>query len=167
MSLSLLASAQQSRLSLAPVQSTIRYAEAVPASSFDSPLPDISLAYFLSYETGTAEGMWSVVDCPKQTDSGLGKTMQSTCVQAEHDVYQANYFRKPARSLSSGGVLTVLISVQSRNDGGFRGEAILKLSLTDVSGAVHAIRNLIDLPMELHKSFPVLPPPRDLPVPAG
>jgi hypothetical protein len=166
LSLSLCASAQP-RSSDNSTQAAIRYVKTLSTSSFDSRLPRISFADFLSYETGSVQGKWAIVECEKQIvpERNYANQDVTTCVQADYDVKRTEHLDRPARSLSRGGLLTILISVETSKNGQFRGEAILNLAVTDATGAVHQIRNLADLPMELHR-----PPPRtpkDLPVPVG
>ncbi|MGB9205588.1 MAG: hypothetical protein WCB94_16650 [Terriglobales bacterium] len=137
------------------------------ASSFDSRLPRITLEDFLSYETGSVQGKWAIIECPKRTASAGDHANQDrpTCVQADYDVKPTENLDMPTRSLPGGGLVAILISVKTFRNGQFRGETILNLALTDVTGAVHQLRNLFDLPMELHRPPPRIP--RDLPVPVG
>ena len=118
-------------------------------------------------ETATAIGTCAVVECEKRTGPAGDYAKQEfpTCVQAAYDVKPSEHLDTPARSLSRGGLVTVLINVEMSDNGQFRGAAILNLAVTDATGVVHQIRSLGDLPMELHR-----PPPRtpkDLPVPVG
>ena len=166
LSLSLCASAQP-RSSDNSTQGAIRYVKTLSTSSFDSRLPRISLADFLSYETGSLQGKWAIVECEKRTVPARDYANQDfpTCVQADYEVKRTEHLETPARSLSGGGLVTILVGVKTSENGQFRSKAILNLTFTDVTGAVHRIRNLDDLPMELHR-----PPPRtpkDLPVPVG
>ena len=165
LSLALCASAQPASDNSAQV--AMRFVKTLSTSSFDSRLPSISLADFLSYETGSLQGKWAIVECEKQTVPARNYANQHfpTCVQADYDVKPIEYLETPARSLSGGGLVTILVGVKTSETGQLPGEAILNLTFTDVTGAVHQIRNLGDLPMELHR-----PPPRtpkDLPVPVG
>lgn len=166
LSLSLCASAQP-RSSDTSTQSAIRYVKTLLTSSFDSRLPRITLEDFLSYETGSARGKWTIVECQKRTASTGDQASQDrpTCVQVDYDVKPTENLDWHGRSLSGGGLVTILISVKTFKNGQFRGEAILNFAFTDVTGAVHQIRNLFDLPMELHRPPPRIP--RDLPMPVG
>ena len=166
LSLSLCASAQ-SHSSHNSTQVAIRYVKTLSTSSFDSRLPRISLADFLSYETGSVQGKWAIVECEKQTVPARDYANQDfpTCVQADYDVKPTEQLETPARSLSGGGLVTILVGVKTSENSQFRGEAILNLTFTDVTGAVHQIRSLGDLPMELHRPPPRIP--KDLPVPVG
>ena len=166
LSLSLCDSAQP-RTSDNSAQAVIRYVKTLSASSFDGRLPRISLADFLSYESGSVQGNWAVVECEKRatTAGNYAKRDSPTCVQADYDLKPAEHLDGPARSLSRGGVVAILISVERAKDGHLGGQAILKLAVTDSTGTVHQIRNPADLPMELHR-----PPPRtpkDVPFPVG
>ena len=148
-------------------QAAIRYVKTLSASAFDSRLPRIPLEDFLSYESGSVQGKWAIVECEKRAGPAGDYAKQEfpTRVQAVYDVKPSEHLDTPARSLSRGGLVTVLINVEMSNNAQFRGAAILNLAVTDATGAVHQIRNLADLPMELHR-----PPPRtpkDLPVPVG
>ena len=87
LSLSLCASAQP-RSSDTSTQSAIRYVKTLLTSSFDSRLPRITLEDFLSYETGSARGKWTIVECQKRTASTGDQASQDrpTCVQVDYDV---------------------------------------------------------------------------------
>jgi hypothetical protein len=69
----------------------MRYVKTLSTSSFDSRLPRISLADFLSYETGSLQGKWAIVECEKQTVPARNYANQDfpTCVQA----YQQAVFK--------------------------------------------------------------------------
>jgi hypothetical protein len=165
LSLSLCASAQP-RSSGNSAKAAIRYVTTVSTSSFDSLLPRISLADFLSYETGSVHGKWATVECETRTAPAADYARQDfpTCVQADYDLKPTKHLDAPVRSLS-GGFVTILISVETCKNGQFRGEVILNLAVTDATGTVHQIRNLADLPMELHRPLPRTP--KDLPFPVG
>jgi hypothetical protein len=164
--LSLCASAQ-SRSSDDNKQAVIRYVKTLLASTFDSRLPHMSLEDFLSYETGSIQGEWAIIECQNRTAPAGDDANQRCpiCIQAEYDVKRTENLDVPARSLSRGGLVTILISVKTFKNGQFQGEAILNLVLTDVTGVVHQLHNLFDLPVELHRPPPRIP--RDLPVPTG
>lgn len=61
--------------------------------------------------------------------------------------------------------VTVLVSIGTFKGGPTGVPALLKVTITDVSGISRPVRHLGDLPMELHRPAPRLP--RDLPVPVG
>jgi hypothetical protein len=166
LSLSLCSSAQPRR-SDNSTQPAIRFVKTLSTSSFDSRLPRISLADFLSYETGSLQGKWAVVGCEKQTVPAADHANQDlvTCVQADYDVKRSELDTPGWWSLSGGGLVTILVAVKTSTNGQFRADAILNLAFTDVTGVVHQIRNLADLPMELHRLAPRTP--KDLPVPVG
>jgi hypothetical protein len=166
LSLSLCALAQP-RSSQNSAQAAIRYVKTLLTSSFDNRLPRIPLEDFLSYETGSVQGKWAIVKCEKRTTPAGDPAYQEfpTCVQADYDVKPTEHVDTPGRSVSGGGLVTTLISVKTSKNGQFRSGAILNLAFTDATGAVREIRNLVNLPMELHR-----PPrriPKDLPVPVG
>jgi hypothetical protein len=162
LSLSLCASAQPRSSD----NSATRYVKALSTSSFDSRLPRIPLADFLSYETGSAQGKWATVECGKRTAPAgdYARKGFSTCVQADYDLKSTQHLDAPTRSLS-GGFVTILVSIETAKNGQFRGETILSLAVTDATGMVHQIRNLADLPMELQRPIPRTP--KDLPSPVG
>ena len=165
MSLSLCAWAQP-HSSDNSAQAVIRYLKNVSAASFDSRLPRVSLADFLSYETGAAGGKWTVVQRETGTDpAGKDARKFLTCVQAEYDLKTSEHPWTPGRSLSGGGLLTALVRVERLNKGQFRDPTILNLTITDVTGSVHQVRRLGDVPMELQR-LPAITP-KDLLVPAG
>ena len=166
LSLSLCVSAQP-RSSNISTQAAIQYVKTLSTSLFDGRLPRISLEYFLSYESGSAQGKWGIVECEKQAAPAPEYTKQDfpICIQADYDVKSMEHPYTPTRSLSRGGSVTVLISVKTAKNGKFRGGTILNLVVTDVFGAVHQVRNLADLPMELHRPPPTTP--KDLPLPVG
>src|SRR5271166_2912373 len=100
LSLSLCASAQ-ARSSDNSAKAAIRYVKTVPTSSFDSRLPRISLADFLSYETGSVEGKWATVECDTRATpaSDYAKQKFPTCIQADYDLKPTRPLDAPARSL--------------------------------------------------------------------
>ncbi len=70
--------------------------------------------------------------------------------------------------LKSGEYLTVLIKFEETQTGNVVGQQIVKLAVGQMTGQVRPIRNLGDLPMELHRRLDGVPSkaPRDLPSPA-
>lgn len=127
----------------------VQYVKSLSASSFDSRLPRISLDYFLAYETKDAHAEWIVTRCDEHAAGP--KHNSPICVQADFD-------------LNSGGLLTILIRVDEPQDEQLRSESLVRLEVTEASGHVRQIRNLIDLPMELHRIRPSTPL-KDMPLP--
>jgi hypothetical protein len=135
-------------------KAAIRRAKNLKVSTFDRSLPNVSLKFFLRNEGGGAPIKWEVNDCGEQTenpatDRGRDSPM---CVEADFDVKDRN-------------AVTVLVSVGTFEGGPSGVPALLRVTITDISGISRPVRHLSDLPMELHRPAPRLP--QDLPVPVG
>ena len=131
----------------------IQRAKSVIASSFDRSLPNVSLEFFLKYESGGAPIKWGVSDCREQIgspapDQEHGPPM---CVEADFEFKEQT-------------AVTVLVSVGTFNRGPSGVPALISVTITE-SGTIRPVRHLSDLPVELHRPAPR--PPRDLPVPVG
>ena len=131
-------------------KAAIRRAKSLIVSSFDRSLPNVSLEFFLKNEGGGAPIKWEVNDCGKQngnpaTDDRRDPPM---CVEADFE----------AKNLTA---VTVLVSVGTSKGGPSGVPALLRVTVTDLSGISRPVHHLGDLPMELHRPAPRLP--RDLP----
>lgn len=133
--------------------SSIRSAKDLLVSSLDSSLPKITLEYFLQYEGGGVPVFWEAKHCgaPSGNSSADRGRISFTCVQANMD--------------TSGGSVSVLLSMEAGDKGSTRGPSIVSLTVVDAFGRVHALRRLGEVPKELHR--PVPKGPRDLPMPVG
>jgi len=135
-------------------KAAIRRAKKLIVSTFDRSLPNVSLEFFLRNEGGGAPIKWEVNDCGEQgenpaTDRGGDSPM---CVEADFDVKGWN-------------AVAVLVSVGTFKGGLSGVPALLRVTITDISGISRPVRHLSDLPMELQRPAPRFP--RDLPVPVG
>jgi hypothetical protein len=135
-------------------KAAIRRAKSLIVSSFDRSLPNVSLEFFLKNEGGGAPIKWEVNDCGEQngnpaTDDRRDPPM---CVEADFE----------AKNLTA---VTVLVSVGTFKGGPSGVPALLRVTITDLSGISRPVRHLGDLPMELHRPAPRLP--RDLRDPVG
>ncbi|HWR16599.1 MAG TPA: hypothetical protein VN577_17370 [Terriglobales bacterium] len=111
----------------------VEYVRTLRVSAIDRTLPDVSLDYFLRYETEGAAINWQRIDCP---DKRQGPFRQ--CVQA--DAFLANR-----------GAVTVSISVDSPDQRSFSRPELIDVYITELSGLVRPVHRLRDLPMELHR----------------
>jgi hypothetical protein len=135
-------------------KTAIRRAKSLIVSSFDRSLPNVSLEFFLRNEGGGAPIKWKVNDCGEQTGNPATDRRRDSpmCVEAGFDV-------------KDGNPVTVLVSVGTFKEGPSGVPALLRVTITDISGIIRPVRQLGDLPMELHRPPPRLP--QDLPVPVG
>jgi hypothetical protein len=118
-------------------KAAIRRAKGLIVSSFDRSLPNVSLEFFLKNEGGGAPIKWEVNDCGEQTgnpamDDGRDPLM---CVEANFE----------ARNWTA---VTVLVSVGTFKGGPLGVPALLRVTITDLSGISRPVRHLGDLPME-------------------
>lgn len=131
----------------------IQRAKSLIVSSFDRSLPDVSLEFFLKYEGGGAPIKWEVKDCGDQTgtsplDQEHGPPM---CVEADFE-------------FKGQIAVTVLVPAGTFKRGPSAAPALISVTITE-NGTSRSVRQLSDLPKELHRPAPRLP--RDLPVPVG
>lgn len=122
-------------------------------SSLDRSLPKISLEYFLKYESEGAAIHWEVNDCGEQTgDPETDKERDfPICVEADFDKdHQA---------------VTLMIAVGTFKKGVSGVPGIFSATITGPGGSTKSIRQLGELPKELHRPLPKSP--RDLSAPAG
>ena len=131
-------------------QAVIQHVKNLPAASFDSRLPRVSLEYFLAYETGDELAKWTVTECEKQPKLNTAPPAP-ICVQADFDV-------------NGQALVTVLVRTESSLNAQFRANTIVNITFTDQTGSSRRIKNLVDLPMELHRAQPRIP--KELPTPA-
>ncbi len=147
----------QSPSSATREKNAVQHAKNLLASSFDSRLPRIPLEYFLDYETDGAPRTWTIAQCDEQSKHPDGESTSgaAVCVRAQYE-------------LKSGEYLTVLIKFEETQTGNVVGQQIVKLAVGQMTGHVRPLRNLGDLPMELHRRLESIPSktPRDLPSPA-
>ena len=129
-------------------------AKGLIVSSFDRSLPNVSLEFFLKYESGDAPIKWEVNDCGDQTENPAPDDRRDppTCVEADLEAKDRT-------------AVTVLVSVGALKGGPPGVPALLRVTITDPSGISRPLRHLGDLPMELQRPAPRLP--RDLPDPVG
>lgn len=125
-------------------------------SSFDRTLPRVTLEFFLKYESGGAPITWQVNDCGEQTgkpatDPGHDFPM---CVEADFDKDHA--------------VVSVIVSVGTFKKGPSGVPKVFSVTVIDSSGVSRPVRNLGDLPKELHRPMPKAPrdPPNVIADPA-
>ena len=132
---------------------TIQHAKALLVSTLDRTLPKVSLEYFLKYESAGATIHWEVNDCGEQTgDPAVDKDRDlPICVEADFDVDHR--------------AITIFIAVGTLNKGVSGSPALFSATISEPGGAVKSLRQLGELPMELHRPLPKSP--RDVPSPAG
>jgi hypothetical protein len=130
-------------------QLAIEHAKSVLVSSLDRTLPNVSLEFFLKYESGGAPIQWEVNDCVEQTgNSGKDRGSDSPmCVEADFTKDQT--------------AVTVMISVGTLKSGPSGTPAVYGVTVNNQAGRSHP--RLGDLPKELHRPAPKSP--RDLPMP--
>jgi hypothetical protein len=144
----------QPRPSTRTENDAVRHVKKLLVSSFDARLPNVSFEYFLEYETEGAPITWEAADCGKESAKPTIKPnpLTQTCIQADVD-------------LTTGGAVTVIVSVAAFTDGRFGDAALVSMTVTELTGNVRHVSALGDLPMELHR--PPSRVPKDLPIPAG
>ena len=140
-------------------EAVIRRAKAIPVSSLDSSLPNVSLEFFLEYEAGGESIHWEVNDC--SADSGKRSAQRGNdfrlCVEADFDFKH--------QSVSVSIVMSKDKDARRSTDASSNeAPSFLIAVITDMSGSSHTLRRLAELPMQLHR--PLRPIPRDLPIPA-
>jgi|HubBroStandDraft_6_1064221.scaffolds.fasta_scaffold253145_3 hypothetical protein len=147
-------SVAQPRPSTRTENAAVQRVKKLLVSSFDSRLPNVSFEYFLRYETEGAPIKWEAADCGKESANPTIKPnpLTQTCVQADVD-------------LTTGGAVTVIVFVAAFKDGRFGDAALVSMTVTELTGNVHHVSALADLPMELHRRPSRAP--KDLPMPAG
>jgi hypothetical protein len=131
----------------------ISRAKSLIVSSLDRSLPNVSLEFFLKYESGGAPIKWEVKSCGHQTrsptlDQEHGSPM---CVEADFE-------------FKGQTAVTVLVSTGTFKGGASAVPPLISVSINE-SGTSRPVRQLSDLPAELHRPPPRLP--RDLPIPVG
>ncbi|HET9307243.1 MAG TPA: hypothetical protein VFO46_14565 [Candidatus Sulfotelmatobacter sp.] len=132
---------------------TIQHAKGLLVSTLDRSLPKVSLEYFLKYESAGAPIHWEVNDCGEQTgDPAVDKDRDlPICVEADFDVDHR--------------AITIFIAVGTLNKGVSGDSALFSATITEADGKVKSLRQLGELPKELHRPLPKSP--RDVPDPAG
>ena len=132
---------------------TIQHAKGLLVSTLDRSLPKVSLEYFLKYESAGAPIHWEVNDCGEQTgDPAVDKDRDlPTCVEADFDVDHR--------------AITIFIAVGTLNEGISGAPALFSATVAEPDGKVKSLRQLGELPKELHRPWPKSP--RDVPDPAG
>ena len=132
---------------------TIQHAKNLLVSTLDRSLPKITLEYFLKYESGGAAIHWEVNDCGEQTgdpETDKGRDFP-ICVETDFDVEHR--------------AITIFIAVGSSDKGISSAPALFSATITEPDGKVKSLRQLGELPKELHRPLPKSP--RDVPNPAG
>jgi hypothetical protein len=125
-------------------QREVERIKSFPVSSIDSTLPEVSLEYFLNYEADGAPINWEVNDCGEQSGNPSDEKREiPACVQAE-------VFLKNHRTLT---VLVVYGTSKKKLDV----PAVWSITIEDANGEVRVVRQLRDLPMELHRPMPEMP----------
>ena len=130
---------------------TIQHAKSLLVSSLDRSLPKISLEYFLRYESGGAAIHWEVNDCGEQTgDPAVDQDRDlPTCVEADFEVNHRS--------------VTIFIAVGTIKKGISGPPVLFSATITEPGRDVKSLRQLGELPKELHRPLPRSP--RDLPNP--
>lgn len=119
-------------------------AKNVIVSTIDRSLPQVTLEFLLTYEAGGGPIQWNAYDCTKESQD-TRKTAEpetATCVEATFD----------------SGSRSVALAIDTGS--GRRRASLIKAAVIEMDGSVRAMRQLGDLPMELHRPAPRLP--RDL-----
>ena len=115
------------------------------ASSLDHTLPNVTLEFFLAYESEGAPIKWEVSDCGERyRDRGRDSAM---CVRAY-------------MGLKDGRAVTVLVSIGTVKRGPVDVSTVRDVRITYQNGTIHRLSGLGDLPVELHRP---LKDPKDLP----
>jgi hypothetical protein len=132
---------------------TIQHAKGLLVSTLDRSLPKVSLEYFLKYESAGAAIHWEVNDCGEQTgDPAVDKDRDlPICVEADFDVDHRS--------------ITIFIAVGTLNTGVSGAPALFSATISEPGGTIKSLRQLGELPKELHRPLPKSP--RDVPDPAG
>ena len=135
-------------------KAAIRRAKSLIVSAFDRSLPNVSLEFFLKNEGEGAPIKWEVNDCGEQNGSPATDDRRDppTCVEADFEAKNRT-------------AVTVLVSVGTFKGGPSGVPALLRVTITNLSGISRPVRHLGDLPMELQRPAPRLPPA--LPDPVG
>jgi hypothetical protein len=139
----------------------IKAAKKVSIATFDSNLPNISLEYFLNYESNGAPIDWTVVSCDERATNPVvdkqermnskgNKHDRPLCVQATVDNVRVQ------RSAM------VVVQVGTIRAGAVGTPKLQLVMAQDENGASHVIR-LIDLPAAMRRWRPRSHPIRDLP----
>jgi hypothetical protein len=117
----------------------------LPVSKLDSSLPNLSLEYFLKYESEDAPIRWEVNDCGEQTgDRATNREYDvPMCVEADVDLKHS--------------ALTILIAVGTAKKGISGVPALFDASITYPTGVVRTIHRLGELLRELHRPLPRAP----------
>ena len=131
----------------------IQHTKALLVSSLDGSLPKVSLDYFLKYESAGATIHWEVNDCGEQT--GNPETDKDSdfpvCVEADFDVDHR--------------AITIFIAIGTVKKGVSGPPALFSATITEPDGKIKSLRQLGDLPKELHRPLPKSS--KDMPDPAG
>ena len=124
-------------------KAAIRRVKSLIVSTFDRSLPNVSLEFFLRNEGGGAPIKWEVNDCGKQNGNPATDRRRDPpmCVEADFDVKGWN-------------AVAVLVSVGTFKGGPSGVPALLRVTITDMSGISRPVHHLGDLPMELHRPAP-------------
>ena len=127
--------AQQAATTTKSERSVIEKVKKVSVSEIDRDLPDVSLEFFLKYESEGAPIRWEVNDCGEQTGASSNAEVPM-CVEADIGVKQ--------------GDLAVVIAVGTYRKGIEGRPKLFSATITDCDGLVRTIRKLGDLPVALH-----------------
>jgi len=127
----------------------IKHVKNVDISSLDHSLPKVTLEFFLQYEGEGAPIKWSVVNCDHEPDADI-------CVKADIEL-------KDNRSAT-----VVVLHGKATGTRSATVPSLFRVTVTSQDGLTHDIRQLRDLPMELHRPLPLhRPGPRDFSTPAA
>jgi hypothetical protein len=127
-------------------KAAIRRAKSAMVSTFDRGLPKVTLEFFLNYEAAGATVPWGVADCGEQSgdpaiDRGRDFPM---CVEA--------YF------VVKGGIsVGVVVAVGTLKKGLSGTPELSSVTVSDSRGGFRTVRQLGDLPKELHRPLPRQP----------
>lgn len=126
-------------------QAAIQRVKNLPVSKLDSNLPNVSLEYFLKYESENAPIKWEVNDCGEQSgDPAIDRERDvPMCVEADVDLKH--------------GALTILIAVGTAKKGISGASTLFDASITYPTGVMRTIHRLGDLLREVHRPLPRAP----------
>jgi len=132
-------------------KAAIQRAQSLTVASLDKRLPKVSLKFFLEYEADGAPVTWDICDCVEKTSNPANECGDaSTCVEANFD-------------LNDRISVSVVVSVESSGAGSSTAPKLVRATVREM-GAVHTVRRLGDLPMEMHRQKPRLPQEPPMPV---
>jgi len=136
----------------------IKYVKNVDISSLDHSLPKVTLEFFLQYEGEGAPIKWSVVNCDRLKENPVTdhEPDADICVKADIEL-------KDNRSAT-----VVVLPGKATGTRSATVPSLFRVTVTSQDGLTHDIRQLRDLPMELHRPLPLhRPGPRDFSTPAA